>query len=179
MMGIYCYVDTMDNSVVYVGKDSHIDKNKRHIEHNAPSVYNKQPINRVLQNNKGRYKYQVLANDVETKKELNTLEMQYIVLFNPKFNFTTGGDGGYTLSEETRKKVSENNSRYWLGKKRPKETGKKVGDALRKNYPTITKAGFNYGKQNYVLRYNGKRIANSIFKEKLEKRAEEINKGVI
>ena len=30
MEGIYCYVDLKDNSIVYVGKDSNIDKKSRY-----------------------------------------------------------------------------------------------------------------------------------------------------
>ena len=36
------------------------------------------------------------------------------------------GNIGKTCSKETRKKISEHNARYWLGKKRPKETGEKI-----------------------------------------------------
>ena len=66
------------------------------------------------------------------------------------------------------------------GKKHTKESRKKMSEAHLSKYATVMKDGKHCcGKQNYALRYNGKRIANSIFKEKLEKRAEEINKGVI
>ena len=58
--GIYCYLDTKQNEVVYIGKDSNIDKNRRHRDHLAPSKYNQQQINRILQNNPSRYQYQVL-----------------------------------------------------------------------------------------------------------------------
>ena len=39
MMGIYAYFDKKDNSVVYVGKDSNIDKGKRRRDHIQPSNY--------------------------------------------------------------------------------------------------------------------------------------------
>lgn len=36
---------------------------------------------------------------------------------------------GKTHSEETKRKISENNAKYWLGKKRSKETIKKMSEA--------------------------------------------------
>ena len=63
------------------------------------------------------------------------------------------------------------------GKKHTMESRKKMRDSHLLGYATVMKDGkHKNGMQNYALRYNGKRIANSIFKEKLEKRAEEINK---
>lgn len=40
MEGIYKYTDLETGEVVYVGKDSHIDKNERHKDHMAPSIVN-------------------------------------------------------------------------------------------------------------------------------------------
>ena len=113
MIGIYCYEDTLkDNKIVYVGKDSHIHENRRHKEHMWPSRYNKQPINSILQKNKGRYKYRILKswNGNEHPKNLaDILEILYIRRYKPKFNFTIGGDGskGYQYTDEQRKKLSE------------------------------------------------------------------------
>ena len=100
--GIYCYIDKKGNQIVYVGKDSNIDKNKRHIAHLAPSKYNEQPINRILQNNPDRYTYQVLVWRVEDENTLNALEIQYIRQLQPRFNFTDGGDGisGFTINRK-------------------------------------------------------------------------------
>lgn len=129
-LGIYGYFDKKDNSCVYVGKDSNIHKNKRDIDHRSPSKYNDQQFNKILQNNPNRYTYQVLVWNVTDQKTLNTLETQYINQFNPKFNFTNGGDGvlGYKwtkpFSEEHRKKISEGNK----GKSLSKETKKKIGE---------------------------------------------------
>lgn len=47
MKGIYKYTDLMTGDVVYVGKDSHIDKNMRHLQHSAPYKYDEQPIESV------------------------------------------------------------------------------------------------------------------------------------
>lgn len=102
--GIYCYIDNKNNDIVYVGKDSSIDKNVRHKSHLSPSRYNYQKINQILQNNIDRYSYHILAFDVDTEERLNALEIQYIRQLKPKFNFTEGGDGikGWKHSEDTK-----------------------------------------------------------------------------
>ena len=130
--GIYCYIDDENDKIVYVGKDSYIDKNQRHGHHLAPSAYNAQPINRILQNNPDRYKYQVLWEiDDCTDNHLNQMEIFYIKKYDPQFNFTEGGDGisGFTHSEETRQKMSENNARYWQGKTLSTKTKRKMSEA--------------------------------------------------
>jgi hypothetical protein len=109
MNGIYCYQDTLkDNQIVYVGKDSFIDKNRRHQEHRWKSRYHKQVINRVLQNNPDRYNYQIILKGNLSEKLLNAFEKVFIHKHNPKFNFTDGGDGskGYRFSEAQKKKLS-------------------------------------------------------------------------
>ena len=85
------------------------------------------------------------------------------------------------ISEANKGKVPWNK-----GKKRSEETRKKISETLKGRnllrYARVVKKGTNsMGKQKYGLIYNGRIIANSIFKEKLEKMAEEINKkeGVI
>lgn len=144
--GIYCYVDKKDNSVVYVGKDSNIDKNKRHREHFSPSRYDKQPVNRILQNNLSRYLYKVLWEvDDCSDNHLNQMEIFYIKKHDPKFNFTDGGDGisGYKHTEESKRKISEalkgeNNPNY--GKTLSKETRKKISETLKgENHPMYGK----------------------------------------
>ena len=129
--GIYCYIDKKNDNIVYVGKDSHIDEGRRRRAHLAPSNYNAQPINRILQNNPFRYRYSVLWEiDDCTDNHLNQMEFFYIKKYNPQFNFTDGGDGmtGFKHSEETRKKISENNARYWQGKTHSEETRKKMSE---------------------------------------------------
>ena len=125
--GIYCYIDNTTNEVVYIGKDSYIHKAKRHRHHLQPSAYNLQPFNRILQNNLSRYLYKVLWEiDDCTDNHLNQMEIYYINKYNPRFNFTKGGDGtsGFKHSEETKKKLSNINK----GKKHSKETKKKLSN---------------------------------------------------
>lgn len=113
MIGIYCYQDTLnDDEIVYVGKDSYINESRRHKEHTWPSRYGKQPINRIIQKNKGRYKYKVLKSWKEkdyNKNLINALEIIYIRRYSPKFNFTIGGDGskGHQWTEEQKQKLSK------------------------------------------------------------------------
>ena len=148
MKGIYCYIDNENDKVVYVGKDSNIDKNTRHIAHLAPSAYNAQPINRILQNNLDKYNYRILwkVNDC-TDNHLNQMEIYYIGKYDPKFNFTKGGDGSFGLehSEESRKKMSESHKDKKLSdehKRKISETqkGKKFSDEhKRKMSKSISK----------------------------------------
>lgn len=133
--GIYAYSDTKYDSYCYVGRDSNIDKSKRYYDHKSPCHYNKQPFNRVLQNNPKRYEYHKLVelSDDFTDDDLNDLESLFIKELdtyyyeNPYgFNFTMGGDGctGYKLSKAHRKKLREAH----LGKKHSEETKKKISE---------------------------------------------------
>lgn len=168
IVGIYCYKDTLDNNkIVYVGKDSNILHDKRHKQHYAPSNYNEQKINMILQDNPERYVYYILKLVDLTDNSfisLNTLEMMYISAFNPKFNFTKGGDGfskghtpwnkGKPHSKEVREKLSKN---HW--------DCAKENNPNWKDYARIKKAGRATDKnktQRYAISRNGKCIKRSI-----------------
>ena len=134
MKGIYKYTDLKNGEVVYVGKDSHIDKNQRHYAHVAPSGYNDQQIHRVIQNNPNRYEYSVLySSDYVSDDDLIMLEMSFIERYDPKFNFTKGGEGlcGYKFTEETKQKIREANK----GKKLSKETKQKISKSKKGQEP--------------------------------------------
>ena len=132
MKGIYCYIDTKNNSIVYVGKDSYIDKNKRHNDHMANSEYHKQQINKVLQNTPERYRYKVILQGITSNKILNGFEMAFIFKYNPKFNFTMGGEGalGYKHTPESIAKMSGKNHRLY-GKKLSQEYKDKISSSLK------------------------------------------------
>lgn len=131
--GIYCYKDTLNNNeIVYIGKDNFIKYNKRHKDHTSPQRYKDQPINRILQNNPERYKYEILKSWVKneySKFLASILEILYIKRHNPKFNFTTGGEDlkGFKLSEKTKKKISNSKK----GTKHSLETRKKMSKSQR------------------------------------------------
>lgn len=142
--GIYCYKDSeKNNEIVYIGKDSRISKNERHRQHFSNSLYNQQVINKVLQNNPNRYKYEVLKSweSNEYPKNLsNVIEIIYIKIYNPKFNFTIGGEGlsGHKHSKETIQKMKDNHSKYWLGKKHTEEYKQKMKESCKGLIPWNT-----------------------------------------
>ena len=171
MNGIYGYYDTQNEYVAYIGKDSKIDENKRHLEHNSPSRYNQQQINKVIQNTPWRYHYFVLCEGNFTGAELNNMEMQAIAIFGTYyyenkdksvFNYTKGGDGtigltpwcyGSKLSDEHKKKISESKK----GTKLSDETKKKISETETIKYPRIVKCGFTrHGKQKYGIYFKSK-----------------------
>ena len=142
--GIYQYKDLKTCDIVYVGKDSHIDKNRRHKQHLQPSQYDKQPFNRIIQNNPDRYEYSVVyAGDFDYNL-LNVLEINTITEENPKFNFTDGGGGlsGFNHTEETKRKLSNANK----GKTLSDEHKRKISESCIGKY-TGENNNF-YGKQH-------------------------------
>ena len=64
---------------------------------------------------------------------------------------------GKPLSEETKKRMSENNARYWLGKESP----------LRIKHARIVKKGFKKGKQNYVIKRDNEFVKQSVIPSRL------------
>lgn len=107
--GIYCYIDKKNNNIIYIGKDSNIYKNKRHKDHLKKCNYNQQQINRILQNTPNRYKYKIILRGKIKQKILNGLEMAFIQKYNPKFNYTKGGEGkiDFQTSNITKQKISQ------------------------------------------------------------------------
>lgn len=103
--GIYAYYDNFKDEIVYVGKSNNIPH--RHDQHTDPSLKHRQAINSILQNNPNRYSLIVLKKcDVDL---LDRWEMELIALFNPKFNFTHGGEGvtGFKMPQTAKDKISK------------------------------------------------------------------------
>ena len=193
IQGIYQFRDTTTNEIVYIGKDSHINQSQRLKNHYKPSLYNEQQINRVLQNNHGRYEYEVIYAGSFDNDMLNTLEINTIAEFKqlhngkrPKFNFTDGGEGmhGYVPSKTTREKRSRSLKKYYethdvWNKGIPcPEHVKDICRALSgekspsyKKYARIVKCGKSrQGKQQYTISFKGKKkIKKSINPNKLLK----------
>ena len=155
MNGIYGYKDLETGYVVYIGRDSYIDKNNRKSDHMSTKGQKRQQIDKALQKNPDRYEYFVIKKGEYTNEELNILESHYIDFYgtytNRKrhgegygFNFNKGGEGntGYQISEETRKKLSKafsgkNNPQYnkkgenhpAYGYRHTKEAKRKISEA--------------------------------------------------
>lgn len=146
MKGIYCYIDKQNYSIVYIGKDSHINTNKRHREHIAPCAYQSQQINKVIQNNPNRYEYKIILKGITTDKILNAFEMAFIRKYEPKFNFTKGGEGlsGFKHSKKTIEKLKKNAGR-------PKGKYSKTDIHNYKNYFRVLKLGSPNRTQRYQI----------------------------
>ena len=83
------------------------------------------------------FEHIVLYRNLEERqaKVLEIALIHYYDSTNPNlgYNLTEGGEGyfGYHPSEETKKKLSENNAKYWKGKHLSDETKKKMSDAKK------------------------------------------------
>ena len=166
--GIYCYIDKKNDNIVYVGKDSHIDKGKRQRAHEQPHRYNEQQINRVIQGNPSRYRYEVLWEvDDCSDNHLNQMEMHFISEHKPMFNFTNGGDGvvGFKHSEE----FKTNRSNSYKGRNNPNY----------KDFARVVKAGLSEGQQRYLLIHQGINIGISVDRKMLDALASLLNRDEI
>lgn len=167
--GIYGYWDTKKECVVYIGKDSNIGINSRHVAHHSPSNYDEQQINRILQNNKGRYQYFILCDGYFSEEELNQLEKEAIAIFNTYygygFNFTKGGDGKSVCKED----------HHFYGKHHKEATRKKMSKAHNTTgFYRVTKHNESHGTQGFSWSYqyyiDGKlKIINRVCINDLEK----------
>lgn len=166
--GIYCYIDNKNDNIVYVGKDSHIDEGRRRRAHEQPHRYNEQQINRVIQENPSRYRYEVLWEiDDCSDNHLNQMEMYFISEHKPMFNFTRGGDGavGFKHSEE----FKTNRSNSYKGRNNPNY----------KDFARVVKAGLSEGKQRYLLVHQGINIGISVDRKMLDALASLLNRDEI
>lgn len=186
--GIYCYYDTQNHQIDYVGKS--VDMERRHKEHLRGNLI----FDKRLQSNPKRWRLIHICECEEN--QLDDLEKIHIKSINPKYNFTKGGDGGAFFGEangmygrhhtiEARRKMSENhrncsgenNPLYGLfgeanpnyGRKRPDHSKRMKGEnnPAWKDYARIIKRGFKRGKQIYGIKYHGKVIKQSINKQSL------------
>ena len=146
--GIYGYWDNLNDEIVYVGQAVNIKL--RHNEHYSPARYNAQTINRVIQNNKERYGLVVLKKcNID---DLDYWERTLIALFNPKFNYTDGGEGsrGFKHSEETKQKLSEmlsGENSYNYGRKFTEEHRRKISESNKGNQAFLGKKHAEETKQ--------------------------------
>ena len=161
-VGIYKYTDKKTGEIVYIGKDSNIDKNARHIDHMKPSEYGRQPFNRILQNNPDRYEYSVIwASDDCSTLKLNKMEILFGKIYDPKFNFDKFGKGGCNgHTEETKRKISESmkgENNHFYGKTHSEESKHKMSESHK---------GFKHSgesKQKMSEKRKGVNHPNSIY----------------
>ena len=166
--GIYCYIDNKNDNIVYVGKDSHIDEGRRRRAHGQSHRYNEQQINRVIQGNPSRYRYEVLWEiDDCSDNHLNQMEMYFISEHKPMFNFTSGGDGvvGFKHSEE----FKAYRSNLYKGRNNPNY----------KDFARVVKAGLSEGQQRYLLVHQGTNIGISVDRKMLDALASLLNRDEI
>ena len=191
MKGIYQYTNLDTNDVIYIGKDSHIDRKNRYHAHKSQSKRNAQPINRVIQKNLDKYEYSVICEyPTLTDDELNYLEcieiMKHKFLYGaiPKLNFDVGGEGntGFKHSNESKQLMSKNHSKYWGGKEL--STNHRMNQSCAHNstgYFRVGKQKDNTCSQGFVWVYrwreNGKtKKISRVNIESLKK--EVINRGL-
>ena len=184
--GIYCYKDKKNNKIIYIGKDSHIDKNKRHKAHINKKNFSDQQINRVLQKNSERYEYIVLKNNLSSEEEMNKEEINLIALYNPLFNFTKGGKSNIP-DERAKKNMSINHANMskennpFFGKKHSIESKKRMSQRKNKTgFFRVSKNKRKEYKKGFVWKYayyenNKRKFLSSTSLEELERKVKEKN----
>ena len=189
MIVIYM-INNCVNGKVYIGSTGNI--NDRFGNHKRTLNRGVHP-NEHLQNAWNKYgsdSFEFKTLMVCPDSERNHCEQMFIDLYdsqNRDYGYNIRDADAHSVSEETRlkiskantgnipteehrRKLSENNARYWKGKTRPDMVGEnnpnygKTGKKNHKwkNFPRIIKDGFKNGKQSYAIQYNGKAQKTSI-----------------
>lgn len=146
-MGVVYKITNLINNKCYIGKDSKgIDcRYKSHIR----LLKRNKHSNTHLQKSWNKYgeenwKYTILENS-SSVDVLNEMETYFIKEFcsnyaDSGYNKTTGGEENI-FSEESRRKISQNNSRYWKNKKFTQEHREKLSNSKKGSI------AWNKGKQ--------------------------------
>lgn len=127
--GIYCITNKVNNKK-YFGQSIDIERRKK-AYFNYENFHNDHLKRAFNKYGKENFEFQIIK--CCEKKYLDRFEKLYIRIYdtmNPDkgYNKEAGGNLNKDLSEETRKKMSENNARYWEGKTLPDEIRKKISD---------------------------------------------------
>lgn len=186
MIFIYIIVNRV-NGKVYIGstKDITIRFNKHKNTLNQ-FIHHNEHLQRAW-NKYGSDSFEFKTLMVCPDNERNHCEQMMMDLYNSQnhnFGYNIRDADEHSVSEETRLKISKANS----GKTRSKEHKQKISEANKgktswnkgipmsdktkekisgennvkwKNYARITKQGFQRGKQQYGIRFNGKTIRRS------------------
>ena len=174
MIVIYMIINYV-NSKVYIGSTNNIIKRfSRHKYLLNNSIH----FNEHLQNAWNKYgsdsfEFKTLMVCPDSEREY--CEQMFIDLYNSQDNsygYNIKDAAGHFFPEETLKKMSKNNAKYWEGKKRPEHSERMSGKNSPnwKNYARIVKCGFRNNKQVYAISFNGKsKIKQSWYINKLIK----------
>ena len=157
--GIYC-ITNLINGKQYVGQSIHIEQRfKEHCTREELIV-----DKAIKKYGKSNFEFKILEKcpinlDILNEKEIYWIEKLGTFANPSHYNFTKGGNNG----EHRIGNIVSNNTRIKISKR---NKGEKNGRFVE--IPTITKNGFNNGKQVYLLKYRGKKIATSQSISKLE-----------
>lgn len=175
----------------YVGGT--VDIERRIKEHKNKPRKNSYVDKAIQKHGFDSFDWQVIEELPADWKIIGEREKYWVSFYNTfedpeNYNLTEGGEGisGWTHSEKTRKKISESRIGKYGGENHPRWGEKHTNEAKRKmsknhadfskekhpqwkDYPRIVLGGkekYN-GKQRYIITYNGKVFAKSVYKEKL------------
>lgn len=141
--GIYMIQNTV-NGKIYIGQA--VDIERRWVEHKT-ELRGNHHYNEHLQrawNNYGESNFEFTIVCECEENQLNTMEEYYIfelMSYDKRvgYNKNYGGSSGRP-TEEAKKKMSENNAKYWKGKTHSEETRKKMSESTKgENHPLYGK----------------------------------------
>lgn len=156
---VYLRTNTV-NGKQYVGQTDNLKRREQHWKSLSFVYGNKKFSEERNKYGLENFSLEILAI-VDTREEAWALEQTYIKELNTKYpngyNICDGGGGalGYKHTDDSKKKIADNNARYWLGRHRSEETkeiiSRKSKERLKDptNHPMYGKRGEDsprYGK---------------------------------
>ncbi len=157
-IGIYC-IENKINHKKYIGQSIFLEKRMNN-SHKESNVFYRAFLKY------GSYNFERYIVEHCSKEELNNREVFYIKELRSHvsengYNISWGGNGkerNMKTSSKTRKKISENNARYWLGKNRSQETIDKI-IMTKSLFPTV----FTDERKKKISKNNsGKKQSNGV-----------------